>query len=171
MDNQTAGINDQELNQMIAGLGSQNQDGQAGPTPQVAEPSAAQSPSSTPPQDTAPPADPATAPVAAPDPAVQIAQNPPTEPMAMPPTPTGDSNLNNIKQDALKELRPLVTKLELPADEKFDTLLLIIRSTDDVALLPEAYNTARAIVDETRRAQALLDVIKEIDYFGQNKAA
>ena len=168
MDNQTTGINDQELNQMIAGLGGQNQDGQANPAPQAVEPSAVQSPS-TPPQDTAPPADPAATPtVITPDPVIQ---NPPTNPAAAQPTLTGDSNLNNIKQDALKELRPLVTKLELPADEKFDTLLLIIRSTDDVALLPEAYNTARAIVDETRRAQALLDVIKEIDYFGQNKTA
>lgn len=73
--------------------------------------------------------------------------------------------LDAIKKDALEELRPLVDKLELPADEKFDTLLLIIRSTDDKSLVGAAHDAARAIEDETKRAQALLDVIKEIDYF------
>jgi hypothetical protein len=43
---------------------------------------------------------------------------------------------------------------------------LIIRSTDDQSLLAEAHEAAKAIEDETKRASALLDVIKEIDYFG-----
>lgn len=73
--------------------------------------------------------------------------------------------LDSIKKTALEELRPLVDKLDLPADEKFDTLLLIIRSTDDKTLVGAAHEAARGIVDETKRAQALLDVIKEIDYF------
>lgn len=73
--------------------------------------------------------------------------------------------LESIKKDALDELRPLVDKLDLPADEKFDTLLLIIRSTDDHALLGAAHDAAKAIEDDSKRAQALLDVIKEIDFF------
>jgi hypothetical protein len=73
--------------------------------------------------------------------------------------------LEGLKKAALTELRPLVDKLSLPADEKFDTLLLIIRSTDDQTLLSEAHEAAKAIEDETKRAGALLDVIKEIDYF------
>lgn len=73
--------------------------------------------------------------------------------------------LESIKKSALEELRPLVDRLDLPADEKFDTLLLIIRSTDDKSLVTAAHEAARAITDETKRAQALLDVIKEIDYF------
>lgn len=82
--------------------------------------------------------------------------------------------LESIKKSALEELRPLVDRLDLPADEKFDTLLLIIRSTDDKSLVTAAHEAARAITDETKRAQALLDVIKEIDYFsgqGANPAA
>ncbi|HSE61601.1 MAG TPA: hypothetical protein VLA88_04890 [Candidatus Saccharimonadales bacterium] len=78
---------------------------------------------------------------------------------------TGNSDLDKIKTSALEELRPLVGKLNLPADEKFDTLLLIIRSTDDQSLLDEAHDAAKEITDETKRAQALLDIIKEIDYF------
>lgn len=81
------------------------------------------------------------------------------------PSTAAGGALENIKKDALEELRPLVDKLDLPPEEKFDTLLLIIRSTDDQSLLEPAHDAAKAIVDEARRAQALLDVIKEIDYF------
>lgn len=89
-------------------------------------------------------------------------------PVAMPvPTPivaTTDGNLETIKHDALNELRPLVDKLNLSAEEKFDTYLLIIRSTDDSSLLNSAFEAARAITDETTKAQALLDIVKEIEY-------
>ena len=79
--------------------------------------------------------------------------------------PAVPSDLAGIKKEALDELRPLVSKLNLPPDEKFDTLLLIIRSTDDQSLLGPAHDAAKEIPDETKRAEALLDVIKEIDYF------
>lgn len=85
-------------------------------------------------------------------------------------TPATDPALELIKKDALSQLRPLVDKLDLPADEKFDTLLLIIRSTDDKTLVQSAYDAAKNITDESKRAEALLDVVKEIDYFS-NPAA
>lgn len=96
---------------------------------------------------------------------------PPAEPFAAPlpePTPApiaASPELESIKKDALEQLRPLVDKLDLPAQEKFDTLLLIIRSTDDQSLVNAANEAAKAIEDETKRAEALLDVIKEIDFF------
>ncbi len=76
-------------------------------------------------------------------------------------------DLESIKKDALTELRPLIDKLSLPPDEKFDTLLLIIRSTDDSTLIPEVHEAAKSIEDDSKRAQALLDVIKEIDFFSK----
>lgn len=82
---------------------------------------------------------------------------------------TGNSDLDGLKASALEELRPLVGKLNLPAEERFDTLLLIIRSTDDQGLLQQAHDAAKEITDDTRRAQALLDVIKEIDYFSSKR--
>ena len=81
------------------------------------------------------------------------------------PSLTATGNLDAIKKDALENLRPLVDKLNLPADEKFDTLLLLIRSTDDQSLVTPAYDAARNISDESKRAEALLNIIKEIDYF------
>lgn len=83
--------------------------------------------------------------------------------------PAVGGDLDNLKKTALEELRPLVGKLNLPPEEKFDTLLLIIRSTDDQSLLGPAHEAAQGIQDENKRAQALLDVIKEIDYFSQGQ--
>lgn len=88
-------------------------------------------------------------------------------PVVSAPTPTAaaDPALDTIKQTALNELRPLVDKLDVSPEEKFDTYLLLLRSTDDKTLIAPAHDAAIAIVDEARRAQALLDIIKEIDYF------
>lgn len=77
------------------------------------------------------------------------------------------SGLEEIRRQAIVELRPLVDKLDLPAEDKFDTLLLLIRTTDDSSLIPAAHTAAMNIADDARRAQALLDVIKEIDFFGR----
>ena len=73
-------------------------------------------------------------------------------------------NLDGIKQEALLELRPLLDKLNASPEDKFDIYLLLLRSTDDKTLVAPAHICAQGIVDETRRAQALLDIIKEIDY-------
>lgn len=74
------------------------------------------------------------------------------------------NDLDGVKKVALDELRPLVGKLNLSPEEKFDVYLLLLRSTDDRELVAPAHETATQIADETRRAQALLDIIKEIDY-------
>lgn len=79
--------------------------------------------------------------------------------------------LDSIKKDALTELRPLVDKLNVSPEEKFDTYLLLIRSTDDSNLIAPAYEAAKVITDETRRAEALLDIVKEIDYLSHPKNA
>jgi len=87
----------------------------------------------------------------------------PIAPLAQMPQFNND-NLEAIKKDALKELRPLVEKLDLSAEEKFDIYLLLLRSTDDTTLIAPAHATAQQIEDESKRAQALLDIIKEIDF-------
>lgn len=73
-------------------------------------------------------------------------------------------DLDEVKTEAINELRPLVDKLNLAPEEKFDTYLLLIRSTDDKSLIAPAHEAAKSIPDDARRAQALLDIIKEIDF-------
>jgi hypothetical protein len=104
-----------------------------------------------------------------PEPAVAEPEEPKHDDNLGKPASTGDSGLDKIKASALEELKPLVGKLSLAPEEKFDTLLLIIRSTDDQTLLDEAHAAAKGISDETKRAQALLDIIKEVDYFSSKR--
>lgn len=100
-------------------------------------------------------------PVATEEPAT--VEEPVVEPVAAPAVAVTD-DLGAIKSEALNELRPLVDKLNVEPEEKFDTYLLLLRSTDDKTLIAPAYESAHAIADEARRAQALLDIIKEIDF-------
>lgn len=105
------------------------------------------------------------------DPAVTIPDVPevPEAPEAAIPAPASDnSDLADIKKDALNELRPLMDKVTLPAEEKFNTYLMLIRSTDDASLIGPAHVAAQAITDEGIKAQALLDIIKEIDYLSRD---
>jgi hypothetical protein len=112
----------------------------------------------------------------------QASALPPLEPASTLPEPTATpvqvtvispeasvdaATLESIKKDALGQLRPLIDKVELPAEEKFDTYLMLLRSTDDRSLVGPAHEIAQTITDETRRAEALLDIIKEIDYLSR----
>lgn len=77
------------------------------------------------------------------------------------------SALDGIKTQALSELRPLLDHVDLPAEEKFDTYLMLIRSTDDASLIEPAHVAARSITDEKKKAESLLEIIKEIDYLSR----
>lgn len=120
-----------------------------------------------------------TAPPVGPTPAIDPAASTPTtdplspnltpSPAPVVDAPSASGDLDSVKKEALEELRPLVDKLNVSPEEKFDTYLLLLRSTDDRALIEPAHEAAKGIVDEARRAQALLDIIKEIDFLSQNQ--
>jgi hypothetical protein len=78
-----------------------------------------------------------------------------------------DAELIEIKQKALSELVPLIDKLDQPPQEKFRTIMMMIQASDDQRLVEKAYESAHAIEDEEARAQALLDIVNEINYFTQ----
>lgn len=105
------------------------------------------------------------------NPALPAADTPaPTAP-ATPGTPnddlldTGTNALLDIKQHALQELSPLVGHLEQSPEEKFRTTMMMIQASDDQSLIKSAYEAALAIGDEKTKAQALLDIVNEINYF------
>lgn len=81
------------------------------------------------------------------------------------PVAEAPADLSTIKTNAITDLKPLLDRINLPADEKFDVYMLIINSSHDRSLIEPAYNTARLIEDESTKAKALLDIIKEIDSF------
>lgn len=105
-------------------------------------------------------------------------------PAAIPPEPTtaapeplstessdADSGLDPIKKEALQKLEPLVSELDLQPAEKYRALMMIIQATDNKDLVAEAYQAANKIEDSKTRAQALLSIINEIDYFKSRDTA
>lgn len=78
--------------------------------------------------------------------------------------------LIDIKQEALGKLAPLVDQLDQTPEDKFRTTMMMIQASDDQSLIKEAYASANAIEDEKVRAQALLDIVNEINYFTQHPA-
>ena len=179
MQNQS-GVNDEELNKMIASLRQEQQASVPAnqavnqPAAQPAKPAPAAPAKPTGKSGPAQPADPVLTDVLAQPAKPTKAKSEPAP--ATPPNvnPLGhnvDSGaLGDIRLQVISELRPLVNRLDFlaPAD-KFDTLLLLIRTIDDSSLIPMAHQTAMAIPDEVKRAQALLDILKEIDFFTQKK--
>jgi hypothetical protein len=82
-------------------------------------------------------------------------------------SPSPDDDLLNLKQQALQQLGPLVDHLDQSPEEKFRTTMMMIQSSDNQALIKTAYAAAQAIPDSKARAQALLDIVNEINYFTQ----
>jgi hypothetical protein len=81
---------------------------------------------------------------------------------------TSKDDLAAIKIQALDELYPLIDKLDLTPDEKFRTLMMMIQASDNQKLIKSAFEAAHGISDEKTKAQALLDIVNEINYFTQN---
>ena len=176
MQNQS-GVNDEELNKMIASLRQEQQtNAPAGqvvnqPPAQPAKPAPAAPAKPTGKPGPAQPADPILDVLAQPAKPAKAKSEPVAPPNVNPPGHNVDSGaLGDIRLQVISELRPLVNRLDFlaPAD-KFDTLLLLIRTIDDSSLIPMAHQAAMAIPDEVKRAQALLDILKEIDFFTQKK--
>lgn len=136
------------------------------PTPPSPEPQAAYAPSPAPAPHPAPqppkprPAPKHTAPKPAPAPPKPQPKNTSSE--------TAD-DLLTLKQQALNELTPLVGHLDQTPEERFRTTMMMIQSADNQSLIKDAYAAAQRIEDAKVRAQALLDVVNEINYFTQKK--
>jgi hypothetical protein len=79
--------------------------------------------------------------------------------------PSADDGLLNLKQEALQQLGPLVGHLDQTPEEKFRTTMMMIQSSDNPGLIKDAYSAAQQISDDKVRAQALLDIVNEINYF------
>lgn len=84
-------------------------------------------------------------------------------------THMGNDALLNIKQQALQHLSPLVSHLDQTPEEKFRTTMMMIQASDDQTLIKSAFEAAQGIADDKARAQALLDIINEINYFTQHQ--
>jgi len=94
-----------------------------------------------------------------------------TPPSATPPRPQADDELLAIKRSALQELSPLLDHLDQAPEERFQTTMMMIQAADDKTLVPKAYEAAKQIQSDKERAQALLDIVNEINYFTRENHA
>lgn len=78
-------------------------------------------------------------------------------------TETTSQNTGDIKKAALRDLMPLLDKVNMDANEKFNLYRDIFEELNDHSVLEPAYQAAREIADETARANALLYLVQSID--------
>ena len=97
-----------------------------------------------------------------PEPAVE-SENPPI--IKAPEVDTTPQSLTTgeVKKAALRDLIPLLDKINMDPSQKFDIYRDIFESLKDYTILDPAYHAAREIPDELERAEALLSLVQSID--------
>ena len=77
---------------------------------------------------------------------------------------TGEnSNINEVKEAALRELAPILSKLDVPAEHKFEIYKNVIDNYHDTSVIEAAYRAASEIKDDRDRGEALLYIVDSID--------
>ncbi len=111
-------------------------------------------------ENTAPVETPAPEPVLPPAPAPEpapIMEKPEIEPLPQ------SLNTSEVKKAALRDLVPLLDKVNMDVTQKFNIYKDIFDDLKDYTILEPAYRVAREIPDETKRAEALLYLVESID--------
>jgi hypothetical protein len=80
------------------------------------------------------------------------------------------SHLAGLKQQALDHLEPLTDHIDGSPEEVFKTTMMMIQANDNHTLLERALEAAKKIEDDKARAQAMLDIVNEINYFSQSSS-
>lgn len=89
----------------------------------------------------------------------------PTPTIERPPVDLTPQTLSTseVKKAALRDLVPLLDKVNMDSTQKFDIYRDIFDDLKDYTILEPAYHAAREIPDDTARAEALLYLIQSID--------
>lgn len=105
------------------------------------------------------PAAPAMPPVEMPAPEPVISETIVAETTSMP----EGLNMREVKAAALRDLAPLVGKMDLSASQKFNLYRDMFENLRDYTAIEPAYQAAKNIADEHERGEALLYLINSID--------
>ena len=105
--------------------------------------------------------EPATLAPAAPEPTLAAPEPAPAHAQSM----LNSSNLNTrqVKEAALRDLIPLLDRLNMTPSQKFNICRNIFEDLRDYTVLEQAYRAATEIANETERAEALLYLVESID--------
>ena len=78
-------------------------------------------------------------------------------------TPESGLSTAEVKKAALRDLVPLLDKININKTQKFNIYKDIFEELKDYTILEPAYQAARELEDETERANALLYLVEAID--------
>lgn len=95
-------------------------------------------------------------------PAVEVAETTAEESTHVAEETAPAEDLNDVKQNILKELLPLLDKTEKTAEEKWDIYKQALGTMHDVKTVEGAYHAAAGISDEAKKADALFELMKSI---------
>ena len=101
----------------------------------------------------------------APEPTQPIAPEPPAPeaPAITLNQPAENLNMHQVKEAALRDLVPLLDRLNMGPSQKFNLYRNIFEQLKDYTVLEPAYRAASEISDDTERAEALLYLVESID--------
>lgn len=77
--------------------------------------------------------------------------------------PLSNLNTHQVKEAALRDLIPLLDRLNMTPSQKFNICRNIFEDLRDYTVLEQAYRAASDIADATERAEALLYLVESID--------
>lgn len=72
-------------------------------------------------------------------------------------------NMHQIKEAALRDLVPLIDRLNITPSQKFNLYRNVFENLKDYTIIEPAYHAATEIPDERERAEALLYLVDSID--------
>lgn len=78
-------------------------------------------------------------------------------------TPEVPSDLASIRENVVRDLLPILDKTDSTPEEKFDIYKDALKTMHDAKTVEGAYKTATQITDETKKAEALIGLMKAID--------
>lgn len=72
-------------------------------------------------------------------------------------------DLEVVKKEMLRELFPLMDKINLKPEQKFRVYREMIESTQDKGMVAKAYESARMIENEQQKGEALVFLLEQLD--------
>lgn len=75
----------------------------------------------------------------------------------------GGNDITSVKEAMLRDLFPIMDKVDMGAEERFELYRTMLDSSNDKSLIRGAYEVVKGITDEGARAEALLFLIKKAD--------
>ncbi len=74
-----------------------------------------------------------------------------------------NGDLAQVRESILKDLMPLMDKVQSTPEEKFDIYQDAMETLHDKNLIAGAYNVASQMTDETKKAESLMKLMQELD--------